>query len=163
VDEEDSPAQRTLITEDEISARRFGCTCTNRVRRKSDYTLKNGHNLLIRGCRRLYISSYESSGYDTYNKASQICLKNFRRRVYLTYFFCLKRGCVQLKILQSQFVAYKHHYINLNSSQIDWKSLFAYMRVGIIILNLSTLKLLHFLKIANHFFGGNIFSFLTEC
>jgi hypothetical protein len=102
----------------------FKTKCIYRVRRKTDYTLKNGCNSLIRGRRRLYIDSYESLGYDTYNRASQIVVRTLEREYTLTYFLCLEIGCAHLKILQSRFAAYKRHDINLNSTPIDWKSLF---------------------------------------
>jgi hypothetical protein len=66
-------------------------------------------------------------------------LRTLERGYTLTYFLCLEIGCTHLKILQLQFSAYTRHYINLNSSPIDWKSLFAYIAVGLVILNLPTL------------------------
>jgi hypothetical protein len=66
-------------------------------------------------------------------------VRTFERKYTLTYFLCLEIGCAQLKILQSRFAAFKRHYINLNFSLIDWKSLFAYKGVGLVILNLPAL------------------------
>jgi hypothetical protein len=72
-----------------------------RARRKSSYTLKNVRDSLIRGRRTLDIGSYESLGYDTYNRASQILVRTLERGYTLTYFLCLEIGCAHLKILQS--------------------------------------------------------------
>jgi hypothetical protein len=76
---------------------------TYRVRRMSEYTLRNSYNSLIRGRRRLYIGSYESLGYDTYNRASQMFVKTLEIRYNLAYLLCLEIGCAHLKILQSRF------------------------------------------------------------
>jgi hypothetical protein len=100
---------------------------TYRVRRMSDYTLKNGYNRLICGRSRLYICSYAFLGYDTYNMASQMFVRTLEIRYALTYLLCLEIGCAHLKILQLQFSAYTRHYIDLNSSPIDQKSLSAYI------------------------------------
>jgi hypothetical protein len=82
----------------------------NRVRRKSDYTLKNGHNSLIRGRRSLNLGSYESLGYDTYNRAFQMFVRTLERRYTLTYFFAWKLAARTLKYY-SRII---RHYINLN-------------------------------------------------
>jgi hypothetical protein len=98
----------------------------------SDYTLKNVYNSLIRGRRKLYIGPYESLGFDTYNRASHMFVRSLERRYNLTYFLYLEIGCAHLKILESQFSAYKRHYMSLKPSPIDFKSI----GVGLVITNL---------------------------
>jgi hypothetical protein len=74
-----------------------------------------------------------------HNRASQIFVRTVERGYSLTYFLCLEIGCAHFEILQWRFAAYKPHYINLNSSPIDWKSLFTCMVVGLVILILPAL------------------------
>jgi hypothetical protein len=112
------------------------------MRRKSDYTLKNGHNSLIRGRRRLYIGSYESLGYDRYNRASQMFVRSLERRYSLAYFLYLEIGCAHLKILESRFSAYKRNY----ESKTITNQLFTFKGVGLVIKNLPAFDLLQFLK-----------------
>jgi hypothetical protein len=68
-------------------------------------------------------------------------VRTLERGYTLTFFLCLEIDCAHLKILQSRFSAYKRQYINLNSSPIDRKSLFAYIAVGLVILNLPASEL----------------------
>jgi hypothetical protein len=73
-------------------------------------------------------------------------------RLYFNLLFVPGNWLRAPQILQLRFAAYKRHYINLNSSPIDWKYLFAYMGVGLVILNLPAI-----LENSKSFFFGKCF------
>jgi hypothetical protein len=71
-------------------------------------------------------------------------VRSLERRYSLAYFLYLEIGCAHLKILESRFSAYKRHYMSLKPSPIDYKSLFTYMGVGLIIKNLPAFEYYNF-------------------